>query len=189
MAKLNTVKTNREKKKLLAIIIAAGVVIALLSVLVVGIILENNGNPDKPSGTLQHLDNGKLKYDDSAIVLDKDSQQGVNEVHQKIEDGYISLAHKNQAYSKDGESFDCYINNNADNKYDFYVTVYDNRNADEMLYISGLIPPGSGIDSFKSEVKLDSGAYDALLVITQVEDDHETIHGGQLFLALRLNVS
>lgn len=189
MAKSNTVKTNEEKKKFLILIIIIGAVIILLLVLVVGVLIENESNSGKPSNTLQYLENGKLKYDEAAIVLDKDSQQDVNEVHQKIEDGYISLAHKNQAYSTDGESFDCYINNNADNKYDFYVTVYNNQNADEMLYISGLIPPGSGIDHLKSEVKLDSGEYDALLVITQVEDDHETIHGGQLFLALRLNVS
>lgn len=189
MAKLDTLKkSDEEKKKLLITIIIAAAVIVLLSGLVVGILIENASNSDNPSDTLKYLEDGKLKYDDGAVVLDRDSQQGISELYQKIEDGYISLAHKNQAYSADGESFECYINNNADNKYDIYVTVYNNQSAEEMLYISGLIPPGSGIDHFKSEVKLGSGAYDALLVITQVEEDHETIHGGQLFLAIRLTV-
>ncbi len=189
MAKSNTVKTNREKKKILIPIIIFGAVIILLLVLVIGVLIENANESNKPSNTLQYLEDGKLKYDDGAIVLDKDSQQDVSDLYQEVEDGYISLSHKNQAYSADGENFACYINNNSDNKYDIYVTVYNNQNADEMLYISGLIPPGSGIDHFKSDIKLDSGEYDALLVITQVEDDHETIRGGQLFLALHLNVS
>lgn len=188
MTKSNKAKAENKNKKLLIPIIAASLGVILLAGLVVGVVLEN-AEDRKPSNTLPYLVDGKLKYDDSAIVFDKDQQQGVSDLYQEVEDGYISLSHKNQAYSADGEDFACYINNNSDNKYDIYVTVYNNQNADEMLYISGLIPPGSGIDHFKSDIKLDLGEYDALLVVTQVEDDHETIRGGQLFLALHLNVS
>lgn len=184
----NKAKTEQKKKNLLLPITAASLGVILLAGLVVGVVLENAEDSRKPSNTLQYLVDGKLEYDNGAIVFDKDQQQGASDLYQEVEDGYISLSHKNQAYSTDGENYACYINNNPDNKYDIYVTVYNNQNADEMLYISGLIPPGSGIDHFKSEVKLDPGEYDALLVVTQVEDDHETIRGGQLFLALHLNV-
>ena len=182
----NNTKSEPKKKNLLIPIIAASLGVLLLAGLVVGVVLET-AEERKPS--LPYLVDGKLEYDNNTVVFDKDQQQGASDLYQEVEDGYISLSHKNQAYSTDGENFACYINNNPDNKYDIYVTVYNNQNADEMLYISGLIPPGSGIGHFKSEVKLDPGEYDALLVVTQVEDDHETIRGGQLFLALHLNVS
>ncbi|MCM1299883.1 MAG: hypothetical protein NC203_08485 [Firmicutes bacterium] len=184
---------KKEKKKFIIIIIIGIIIIILLTLALIFVIMKENQekeNYNPPNPAEEHIKDGKLQYDSAAIILDQDElQQAFNELYEKVEDGYISLTHKNQAFSSDGRTFSCYIQNNIDNNYDFYINIYKDQSAQEQLYLSGLIPPGSGIDHFDSQIKLDPGTYDALLVITQVEDDHETIRDGQLFLALHLTVS
>ena len=194
MADNQVVNKDEEKKKnnkfLIIIIILIAAIVALSAVVFI-ILTEDERNPAQPNvSTPNYMVNGKLEYDNAAIVLDEDQlQKEVDELFQKVEDGYISLSHKNIAVSNDGQHFECYILNNIDNKYDMYFNIYKDYEAQEQLLLTGLIPPGSGIDHFTSEIKLDPGQYQALLVITQVEDDHETLHGDQLFLALNLIVS
>lgn len=183
---------KKEKKKFIIIIIIGIIVIILLILALIFVIMKENQEKENYiyNPVEEHIKDGKLQYDEAAIILDQDAlQQAVNEMYEKVEDGMISLSHKNQAFSSDGRTFQCYIQNNIDNKYDFFINIYKDNTAEEQLYLSGLIPPGSGIDHFNSEIKLDPGAYDALLVITQVEDDHETIRDGQLYLTLHLTVS
>lgn len=185
--KENNKGKNKGKNKALPKILIPVVSAVLILAITAGIILVtklNGGNT--PSETLKYLENGKLKYDDNAVVLNPDEQQ--NGDIKEVDDGLISLSHKNQAFSSDGKNFDCFIKNNVDNKYDLYIAIYKDQTAKEQLYLSGLIPPGSGLDKFTSEIKLDNGEYNALLVVTQVEEDHATIHGGQLFLSLHLKV-
>lgn len=185
--------SEKKKKFLIIIIIFLAVIVALLGVAVVFIL---NGNSEKapgnePAATYKYLgDDGKLKYDEGAIVLDPDElQQKLDEMIKKVEDGYISISHKNQAISHDGEYFECFIQNGIENKYDMFINIYKDNTAEEQLLLTGLIPPGQGIDHFRSEIKLKPGNYEALLVITQVEDDHETLRDNQLFLALHLTVT
>lgn len=187
MAANEAVTTNKKKKIFIAVIIILAVVIIGLVTAVLIILTEEERNPSPPDS---YLVDGKLNYDDAAIVLDPDDQfqQEVDKIFQEVQDGYISLSHKNVAYSSDGVNFECYIQNNIDNKYDLFLNIYKDSTAQEQLLLSGLIPPGQGIDHFKSEIKLDPGEYKALLVITQVEDDHATLHGDQLFLTLDLVV-
>lgn len=195
MADNQVVKKDEKKnnnKLLIIIIILLAAIVALGAVALI-ILTEDERNP-APAQVVDpvadHVSNGKIQYDNAAIVLDEDQlQKEVDELFQKVEDGYISLSHKNVAVSNDGQHFECYILNNIDNKYDMYFNIYKDYEAQEQLLLTGLIPPGSGIDHFTSEIKLDPGQYQALLVITQVEDDHETLHGDQLFLALNLIVS
>lgn len=179
------VKNKKKKFLIIAVIILAAVAVGLGTVIII-LLTENERNPSPPDN---YLVDGKLTYDNAAIVLDPNQfQQEVDKLFQEVEDGYISLSHKNVAYSSDGVNFECYIQNNIDNKYDMFLNIYKDKTAQEQLLLSGLIPPGQGIDHFTSEIKLDPGEYKALLVITQVEDDHATLHGDQLFLILDLVV-
>lgn len=186
------IRIGGRKNKTAVIIIAACVVIIVLLAALIFVILrkdaETEDTPFDPSE--QFLSNGVLKYDEGAFALDEDSfQKQVDEMVQKVEDGYISLTHNAVAVSSDGENFDCYIENSTDNQYDMYINIYKDATGEEQVLLTGLIPPGSGINKFKSEVKLDKGVYDALLVITQVEDDHKTIRNNQLLLTYSLVVN
>lgn len=183
-------KEKEENKKLIAIIIIVlGItILALGTILLIVLLNEKDEAPYDP--IKNNMVDGKLKYDEAAIVLDPDElEKEVNDLFQKTEEGYITLSHKNIAVSNDGENFECYIMNSIENKYDLYINIYKDNTAQEQLLLTGLIAPGKGIDHFKSEIKLDPGNYKALLVLTQVEDDHETLHGSQLFLALDLIVN
>lgn len=180
------------KKNKIPIFIAAAcfIVILLLAVLLVVMMNKDRTDDDEPYDPIaEHMSNGVLQYDDAAIALNEDSiQQKVDEMIEKVEDGYISLSHKSRAVSTDGENFDCYIENGIDNKYDMFINIYKDATAEEQILLTGLIPPGKGISDFKSEIKLEKGVYHALLVITQVEDDHETIRDNQLLLTYDLVV-
>lgn len=181
---------NKKKKKYTVIVITAlGICIVTLSAVLIALFL--NGKNDFPYDPIRdNMTDGKLKYDSAAIVLDSDElQQEAEKLLEKTEEGYISLTHKNTAVSSDGENFECYIVNGSENDYDMYVNIYTDNTAREQVLLTGLIPPGSGLEHFHSEIKLEPGSYEGLLVITQVEEDHMTIHGGQLFLALKLVVN
>lgn len=181
---------EKKSNKFIIIIITLAAAIAALGTAFFIILTEDGRKPVEPKPPVNHMVNGKIMYDEDAINLDPDQlQQEADKTFKKVEEGYISLSHKNIAVSSDGVNFECYILNNIDNKYDMYFNIYKDYEAKEQLLLTGLIPPGSGINHFSSEIRLDPGQYQALLVITQVEDDHETLHGDQLFLALTLIVS
>lgn len=184
-------RTDNKKKKKGAVIVITVMAICLLTLSVVLIVLFFNGKIGLPYDPIRdNMTDGKLKYDSAAIVLDSDElRQEAEKLLEKTEEGYISLTHKNTAVSSDGENFECYIVNGLENDYDMYVNIYTDNTAQEQVLLTGLIPPGSGLEHFRSEIKLEPGSYEGLLVITQVEEDHMTIHGGQLFLALKLVVN
>lgn len=130
-----------------------------------------------------------IGYEAGAIALDADSlQKAVDEAFQKTEDGYITLDFFNEAYSTDGENFECRIGNDPSNTSDMYIAIYLDDDVEQQIYLSGLIRPGEGIASFKSDIKFDKGAYDTVLVLTQVMDDHETLKA-QTSVALTLFVN
>lgn len=130
-----------------------------------------------------------LDYDTGAVAIDEDSlQKAVDEMYEKTQNGYMTLDFQNSAISDDGINFVCHIGNDPKNTADMFVNIYKDNTLSEQLYLSGLIPPGKGLESFTSEQKLETGTYDAVLVFTQVEDDHETLKA-QVSVALTLVVS
>lgn len=180
---------KRKSKKLVIILISVfGAVILALGAVLAFIVLGNEEDTAK-NPVVDNIDSsGKLKYEQSAVTINPDvTGQGEDRID-NVEDGYISLSHKNKAISTDGENFDCYIMNNIDNKYDMFVNIYKDSSGEEQILLSGLIPPGSGLTHFKSEIKLDKGSYKALLVITQVEEDRKTMRDNQLLLSIDLIV-
>lgn len=128
-------------------------------------------------------DNGGLiQYDKSAVAFDSDTSG-----ESIINDGQMALRYKRMAYSSDGRNFICEIGNSSANKYDMYINIYKDPECTEQVLLTGLIPPGSGITEFESEITLAPGTYSSTLVLTQVEDDHSTFHA-QLMVALDLYV-
>lgn len=131
----------------------------------------------------------KLDYEPSAVALDEDSlQRAVDEAFKKTEEGYITLDFYNEAFSSNGVDFTCKIGNSPENKYDMYCAVYLNGDTSQRVFLSGLLRPGEALETFKSETALDDGTYDAVLTLTQVADDHETLKA-ETSVVLKLNVS
>lgn len=130
---------------------------------------------------------GKIGYDTDAVVMtDEDELQKLVDEMNKNE-GEISLEYKNVATSQNGTDFDCYIVNSAKNKYDMYIGLYTDVEYTQELYLSKLMKPGSGIQNFHCEKKIEPGTHDVVLVYTFVENDHETIHS-QTNVTYTLNV-
>lgn len=172
----NTQQKNNKNLIAVIIIVAALVIAGLVTVIV---LLLGNKEPEAPVNPIENnLANGQIQYQQQGvIVLDEDElQKAYDEAVQKTKEGYITLSFNNYAESDDGKEFKCYIGNAAENTYDAYFDMYLDRTLSQRILLTGLIPPGSGIDTFTSEVELDPGTYEAVLVLTQVEDDHSTIH-------------
>jgi hypothetical protein len=119
---------------------------------------------------------GQLGYESGVVVTNKGYQEQINEMFSQAAEGYASLEYQNNALSNDGQNFTCYFANAKENKYDMFITLYADSALTQQIYLSGLIPPGSAIDHFTTSKLLDKGTYDCVLVMTQVEDDHSTLH-------------
>ena len=92
--------------------------------------------------------------------------------------GNIGLKYKNDAFSDDGTTFSCYIVNSEDNLYDMFITIFADAELTDRLYLSGLVPRGSGFDELTLEHSLDKGDHLVYVVLTQVmveEDGTESV--------------
>ena len=174
-------KEKNNKKLIIIIIIVAVIIIAGLTTAIVLLLNKDDAAPpfENPNG---------IGYEPGVIAIDQgDLQDAYKDALQKTEDGYITLLFNNWAESSDGVNFACSIGNSELNKYDMYFDMYLDNTLSQRVFLTGLIPPGSGIQKFKSEVMLDPGTYEAVLVLTQVKDDHTTI-GAQTSVQVNLVV-
>lgn len=178
-------KTRDEKSSKNLIIILLIIIILLL--IAGGIILFFFLKKEEPNAPLPGEDGFKIQYDGAAVALDEDSLRRQMEDAIKAAEGTMALKYSNEAHSTDGTNFSCYIGNSAANEYDMYVNIYLDEELTQQVLLTGLIPPGSGIQDFESEIPLEPGIYNTVLVLTQVEDDHATIHA-QVMVTLTLSV-
>lgn len=129
-----------------------------------------------------------IQYDEAAVILDEEEMRSqFDDVQKKTEEGKMSLRYQKTAYSSDGVNFKCEIGNSSANDYDMYINIYKDPELTEQILLTGLIPPGSKITEFESEIPLAPGTYNTTLVLTQVEDDRSTFHA-QLMITLDLVV-
>lgn len=183
----NTQQKNNKNLIVVIIIVAALVIAGLVTVI---FMLLDKKEPEAPANQIENnFANGQIQYQQHGVIaLDADSlQAAMDAASQEIADGYVSLDFNNYAESADGVNFECYLGNSVENTYDVYFDMYLDSTFSQRVMITGLIPPGSGIDTFTSEIDLEPGTYEAVLVLTQVEDDHSTIHR-QTNVQINLNV-
>lgn len=155
------------------IIAAAAVIIVLLAAIVLLLL--------RPSLiSIEDGDVPKLGYDSGAsVVLDEASlQAAVDEAMKNAKEGNVALLYENNAYSEDGETFSCYIANDKTNLYDMFLTIYADATLTDQIFLSGLVPPGSGFEELKLDKALGSGDHMVYVAVTQVDIDEKT--GGQV---------
>lgn len=120
-------------------------------------------------------DSNRVGYATEAkVMLDKNSlQDAVDEAVQNAKDKNVALDYKNNAFSENGKDFECYIVNSASNAYDMFITIYSDAELKDQLYLSGLIPPGSGFENITLDHELSVGDHRVIVVVTQVKDDED----------------
>ena len=180
---------EKNSSKTVIIILIIVIVLLLAGGGVAAMILLNKSSDDSVAEPdFDTNSNGLIHYDAAAVpVNEADYAERIKELYEKAEEGYLTLQYKNEAYSEDGVHFICEIGNSAANHYDMYFNIYLDENFEEQILLTGLFPPGSGIEEFDSEIPLDPGEYRAVLALTQIEDDHSTFHA-QSFVTIYLKV-
>lgn len=166
-----TRKQPANKTLIAIIILIAVVIIAAVAV----ITTLNRQKPEEDAGlTIQYASN-------ATVMLDQDSiQAAMDEAMKNAEDGNIGLYYKNDAYSSDGVNFDCFIGNSSANIHDMFITIFADVDMTDQIYLSGLVPPGSGFEEITLEHELESGNHRVYVALTQVDTDEET--GEQVLL-------
>ncbi len=159
--------TNRSlDKRLIAVIVGLVLVIAVMAFLLLS---------GRETETVDDGNTPLVGYaTDAKVMLDQESlQAAMDEAIAKAADGYVALLYENDAFSKNGTDFDCYIVNSVANKYDMYLTIYANPELTDQIYLSGLVPPGSGFEQITLDRALEAGDHTVNVVVTQVDTDED----------------
>ena len=123
--------------------------------------------------TIDDGDTPRIGYaSEATVILDQDSlQAAMDEAMANAKDRNVALLYKNNAYSKNGTDFECYIVNSAANSYDMFLTFFADEAMTDQLFLSGLVPPGSGFEQITLDRALEPGNHTVIVAVTQVEDD------------------
>jgi uncharacterized protein YxeA len=108
------------------------------------------------------------------LITQEDLDKAAAEAEANAANGDVALAYQNDAFSEDGTNFECRILNSSGNKFDMFLTIYSDLNLTDELFLSQLIPPGSGFENITLEHPLDAGDHTVYVVLTQVKQDEET---------------
>ena len=156
------------------VIIAAAAVIVALAV-VAFLLLSGRKETDLGIGSAT----------EAKVMLDQDSLQAAfDEALRNAAEGNIGLKYKNDAYSSNGTDFECYIVNSEANKYDMFLTIYADAELTDQIFLSQLVPPGSGFENITLDHALDAGSHTVFVALTQVDTNedgqqvikHQTMH-------------
>lgn len=193
----NEVSTQHNDKKALggltnrAVIIAALVVVMTVSGAAAAIVSAINKNkPLDPSS----LPSSSIGYSSEAqvILTQEDLQAAYDRAKENALNGNIALLYKNNAYSSNGIDFSCYIVNSANNKYDMFLTIFADLEMTDQLFLSQLVPPGSGFNQLRLEHALEKGDHTVYVSLTQVDRNPETGEEficGQVFHTMEFHVT
>ncbi len=162
---------------IIVLLIAGGVTFFIMSAN-----RSDNEGESTPTGGKQ------IPLEVNAGVLSPDKLQAWNEsVLAEMEDNQIPIIFSPTATSAAGENFLCEIGNPTGAKYYIYLDMYSDASLEEEVYLSGLLAPGQGITSFKTNRAFPKGETDIVLVISTVQENKTTIVA-QTMMALTLQV-
>lgn len=168
------------------VIASAAVVVAALAV-VAALLLTGRQNSGDDSNSLT------IGYSaEASVMLDQDSLQAAfNEALQNAADGNIGLKYKNDAFSDDGVNFECYIVNSESNAYDMFLTIYADAELTDQIFLSELVPPGSGFENITLSHALEPGKHTVYVALTQVDldDDGQQVLKNQVMHTMDFHVT
>lgn len=168
---------KQKGSKLIVIVIILMVVLLAAAGVIIALLVKGGGN--ETSSEIYTSERG-FGYEVTASVITS------GDVAFSQPEG-VGVRYKPVAVSTDGWNFECEIGSSLANKLDMYIDMYSDIQAQDQIYVSGLMRPGEGITSFTAKHEMPKGQYDVVLVLTLVEDDHKTLHA-QSVVALTLSV-
>ena len=151
-----------------AIVTAAAVVVAAVGVATTVIIAAVTGNQQEaPSGI-------GYASEANAILTQEEMQAAMDAALANGRDGNVALLYKDNAYSTDGVNFSCDIVNSQYNSHDMFLTIFADAEMTDQIFLSQLVPPGSGFESITLEHPLEQGDHVVYVALTQVARDEDT---------------
>lgn len=181
------VQEKKSSSKLVPILLIVVIVLLIGGIVAAVLLMKNNGDDSAAEGDGEAI--VTIGYEGNGVVaLDEDELKRIlEEMQREADEGMIDLTYKNVAVSTDGVHFACDLGNSPSNRYDMYFNIYLDNDINKQVLLTGLVPPGSSLSTFESEIPFEPGNYTSTLVITQVGDDHGTIVG-QVMVVLELIV-
>lgn len=157
---METAKKNTTKILVCVIVVLVLAIGALAAV----VLLKPDEEPESGIG---------YAADVGVMLSEEELQAAMDEAQRNAAAGGVALSYKNGAYSEDGENFECYIVNSQGNLYDMFLTIYADLEMTDQLFLSGLIPPGSGYEQLKLDRPLEKGEHTVYVVVTQVDREED----------------
>lgn len=164
--------------------IAGAVTVTAIAISAAVIVKTQNNQPVQ-------TEDGRIAYSTEAkVMLDQDSlQAAMDEAVANAKDGNVALRYKNNAYSSDGKTFECSLMNSQRNKYDCFFTIYSDAELTDQLYLTGLVPPGSGFEEITLDKELSAGDHHVYIALTQVADEEgEQVIKNQVVYTMEFHV-
>lgn len=137
--------------------------------------LGNIFNRDKDDGDTNPPPVGALSWATEGVTVvtaPEDLNERVDAMLENASQEGISVEYKNEAFSTDGETFECYIGNPLKSAYPMYITIYADTTFQEELFISGLLKPGQAFNKVTMSRVLEEGTHVLPICYTQVYEPH-----------------
>lgn len=171
------------------------IIVAIIAVAAVAItlIITMRGGQQQQNVSAATDANGMpvLQYASGVTALDEDSlQAAVDEMFADAARPGFTTEFKNDAYSSDGQTFECYIGNSNLNAYDMFFQIFADDDASDQLFLSGIMPTGTAFREITLDHPLDPGIHTVNVVYTQVDGGLEDMTiVGQVTITMDFHVT
>ena len=122
------------------------------------------------------LQKTKPKELDRGFVDESNKDTVMEDMGEKVAEGMFECKMTTSWVFEDGksESPNAYVANVENNLHTIYFDVYD-KETEELLYSSPMLPVGTELTNIKLEKELQKGEYDAVVRYTLVDEDNEEV--------------
>lgn len=127
--------------------------------------------------------------DEGRNFVDRDNVDTIMEdMTEKVEEGMFECMMTTEWTFENGdsESPNAYVANVENNRYTIYFDVYE-KETNELLYSSPLLPVGTEIRNIKLDKKLAAGEYKAVVMYTLVDEDEQEVSSAGFNITISVN--
>jgi hypothetical protein len=130
-----------------------------------------------------------IGYAEEGVTVVHDEDEFASAIQQAIENAEnsaVALEYQNEAYSRDGVNFSCYVANSVNNLYDMFIQIFADETYQDELFLSQLLRPGQAFETLKLNHSLPTGTTRVYVAMTQVDtaDDGEQTLMTQTFVTM-----